>query len=67
MVVNMNKTEWDKANAMTDGITIYCRECVIWQAKSCGEKLEDYLDGAGRGGFASVFIENGFVCDCCKN
>ena len=63
----MEKVEWDKANAMTDGITIYCCQCVIWQAKSCGEKLEDYLDGASRGGFASVSIGHGFVCDCCKN
>ena len=63
----MQKIEWDKANAMTDGITIYCRECTIKQAQEYGEKLADYLDGASRGGFASVSIENNFVCDNCKN
>ncbi len=63
----MQKIEWEKANAMTDGITIYCRECVKWQAKSCGEELNGYLDGASRGGFASVLIEDRFVCACCEN
>jgi hypothetical protein len=70
----MNKTEWDKANAMTNGLDIYCKECTIKQAQRDADsegivftqkELDDYLDGAGHGGFASVLIEGGFICDSC--
>jgi hypothetical protein len=65
----MEKVEWEKANAITDGITFYCRECLIKQAeneKEDGETVDDYLCNA-TWGWDSVFIEDNFVCDSCEN
>jgi hypothetical protein len=69
-------TEWADANAMVDGWgyelgEIHCRECTQQMIDEYFEEyadenpsIEDYMEGAHRGGFVPAFVDSD-TCSLC--